>query len=250
LLASVFAIGAVGGVLSGMLGIGGAVVLLPLLTAFAGLSLKQAANVTIVQVVASSLISWLTYRQGHLVHLELALYMGLASALGGLAGGYGSAFLTSRQLEWVFLVVVLAAIGLLFIPANELPPPSGKMPRFNRGLAAASGGLVGALAGLLGAGGGFLIVPIMIAALRVPTRLAIGTSAAITLISSLFAYAGRLLSSEIPAGLAAALVVAAVPCAYVGALVARRIPPRALRVLLGAILFGIAVRGVVLLGTP
>jgi uncharacterized membrane protein YfcA len=223
------------------------VVLLPLLTTFAGLSLKQASNITIVQVVASSLIGWLAYRQGQLVHLRLALFMGVSSAVGGLAGGYASAYFTSRQLEWVFLGVVAVAIALLVIPVDELPQTDGSMPRFNPALAMASGVVVGALAGLLGAGGGFLIVPLMIAALRVPTRLAIGTSSAIKLISSVFAYAGKLLSSEIPADLAAALVLAAVPCTYLGALLARRVSPRSLRLLLGAILLVIAVRGLVLL---
>jgi uncharacterized membrane protein YfcA len=250
LLATIFAIGAAGGVLSGMLGIGGAVVLLPLLTTFAGMSLKQASNITIVQVVASSLIGWLAYRQGQLVHLRLALFMGIASALGGLVGGYASAYFTNRQLEWVFLVVVGIAISLLFIPVNELPQPDGSMPPFNPLLAITSGAVVGMLAGLLGAGGGFLIVPLMIAVIRVPTRMAIGTSAAIKLISSAFAYAGKLLSSEIPMDQAAALVLAAVPCTYLGALLARRVSPRSLRILLGIVLAATAARGVVLLLPP
>lgn len=52
-----------------MLGVGGAVVLLPLLTAFAGLTLKEATNITVVQVMVSSLIGWLSFRRGGLVGL-------------------------------------------------------------------------------------------------------------------------------------------------------------------------------------
>ena len=83
MLLTVFAIGAVGGLVSGMLGVGGAVLLLPLLTSFTGLTLKEAAGLTIVQVVASSLISWVVYQRGHLVHLSLAVSMGIASICGG-----------------------------------------------------------------------------------------------------------------------------------------------------------------------
>ncbi|MGH2353966.1 MAG: sulfite exporter TauE/SafE family protein [Chloroflexota bacterium] len=247
MLTTVFAIGAAGGLLSGMLGVGGAVILLPLLTAFAGLSLKQASGITIVQVVVSSLVSWAAYQRGRLVHLELATYMGSASALGGIAGGYGSSVLSSRTLEWVFLSVVIVAIALLLIPVGELPATSGDLPRFNPVQAIGLGLMVGALAGLLGAGGGFLIVPLMIGALRLPTRLAIGSSPVVILISGSFGFAGKLLAGQIQPDLAAALVVSAAPCAYLGTHIGRRLPSRFLRLLLGTILVLIAVRGVLVL---
>ena len=76
-----------GGLLAGMLGVGGAVVLLPLLTAFAGLTLKEASSITVVQVLVSSFIGGLSFRRGGLVHTRLALWMGSAGAAGGFAGG-------------------------------------------------------------------------------------------------------------------------------------------------------------------
>ncbi len=247
LLITVFAIGASGGLLSGMLGVGGAVILLPLLTTFAGLTLKEAAGITIVQVVAASIISWVVYQQGHLVHLRLALFMGAASAVGGGAAGYVSGYLSSAVLEWVFLAVVVVAIALLLIPFTEMSNASGEMPRFSPPVAAVLGLLVGSLAGLLGAGGGFLIVPLLIGVMRLPTRLAIGTSPVVILISGSFGFAGKLLSFQVQPDLAAALVGGAAPCAYLGTRLGRRLPPRALRLLLGVVLCLIAVRSVVAL---
>jgi uncharacterized membrane protein YfcA len=247
---NVLIIGAVGGVVSGMLGVGGAVILLPLLSTFGGLTLKQASSITIVQVVAASLISWLAYARGRMVHLQLALYMGAASAAGGLVGGIFSKSFSSHTLEWIFFVVVMAAIALLFIPARELVVDAGGFPPFNRWLALGLGGFVGTLAGILGAGGGFLVVPLMISLLRLPTRMAIGSSPVVILVSGSFGFAGKLLSGQIRPDLAAALVIGAAPCAYVGTQIGRRLRTRFLRALLAVILILIALRSAVLLFFP
>ncbi len=247
MLLNIFLIGAAGGLFSGMLGVGGAVILLPLLTTFTGLSLKEASNITIVQVVGAALVSIAAYNRARLVHLSLALHMGAAALLGGLAGGYGSQALPSFALEWLFLFVVVFAIALLFIPVHEAPPSDARLPRFNRYQAMGLGVSVGALAGTLGAGGGFLIVPLMIGALRLPTRLAIGSSPVVILISSLAALSGKLLAGQIQLQPAVALVAGAVPMTYLGTRLGRHLSPRFLRLLLGALLVVIAVRGVVVL---
>ena len=245
MLLDIVLIGAAGGLLSGMLGVGGAVILLPLLTTIAGLTFKEASGLTSVQVVVSSLISWAAYQRGSLVHLRLAVTMGASSAIGGLIAGYGSGRLSNRTLEWIFLGIVLAAIALLLIPIPEPPPPKpGEMPAFNPFLAAGLGLLVGTLAGLLGAGGGFLIVPLLLTVMRLPTRLAIGTSPVVVLISGAAGFAGKLAGGQIDPLLAGALVVGASPCAYLGTLIGRRLPPRALRALLALVLVAIAARAV------
>lgn len=223
---------------------GGAVILLPLLTTFGGLSLKEASNVTVVQVVVSSIIGWWSFRRGKLVHTRLALWMGVAGAIGGFVGGFGSAYFSNRDLEIVFLGVVLAAIALLFLPVRELVIFGDEMPAFNRPFAAALGAIVGVLAGMLGAGGGFLIVPLMIAGLRVPTRLAIGSSSIVKLVSSGAAYAGKLAGSHFDYTLVLVLLAGAIPFTYAGTWIARRVPPWSLRALLTLMLILIAVRTV------
>jgi uncharacterized protein len=232
----------VGGLLSGMLGVGGAVVLLPLLTAFAGLTLKEASSITVVQVLVSSLIGWLSFRRGGLVHTRLALWMGSAGAAGGFAGGYTSGWLTNMDLEVIFLSVVVAAIVLLFLPIHEIAMAGAAMPAFNIPFAVGLGGVVGLLAGMLGAGGGFLIVPLMLTGLRIPMRLAIGSSSIVKLISSSFAYAGKLLATHIDPVLALTLLAGTIPATFVGTWIARRVPPRFLRGLLVVVLIVVAAR--------
>lgn len=216
--------------------------MLPLLTAFAGLTLKEASNVTIAQVVAASIISLVAYQRRGLVYGSLALYMGIASVIGGVAGGVGSRALTSHAVEWLFLVAVSVAIGLLLVPVSE-PAVAHDKPPFARLQAIGLGAMAGTLAGLLGVGGGFLVVPLMIGTMRMPTRLAIGTTPAVILISSSGGLLGKVVSSQMRPELALALVAGAAPCAYVGTLIGRRLPVRTLRILLGAVLVAIAVRG-------
>ncbi len=230
-----------------MLGIGGAVVLLPLLTTFADLTLKEASNVTVVQVVASSLIGWWSYRRGKLVHTRLALVMGGTGAMGGFVGGYFTSYFTNKELELIFLGVVVAAIAMLFYPVKEVGVSSSGMPSFNGVFAAGIGGIVGVLAGLLGAGGGFLIVPMMLVALRIPVHLAIGTSAVVKLISSSFAYAGKLLGTHIDPVLAITLLSTSIPMTYLGTYIAKRVSARFLRFFLTLLLIVIAGRSILIL---
>lgn len=228
-----------------MLGVGGAVVLLPLLTTFTDLSLKEASNITVVQVFASALASIGAYYRRRLIHFSLALYMGGAGFAGGLAGGYGSQALPSTALETLFLFVTLIAIALLFIPVTE-PVTITAAPPFSRAQAIGLGVSVGALAGVLGAGGGFLIVPLLIGVLRLPTRLAIGTSPVVILVGAAAALAGKLVSGQVLLAPAVALVAGAMPSAYFGTHISRRLSPRALRLTLGVVLSAIAVRGAII----
>ncbi len=80
-----------------------------------------------------------------------------------------------------------------------------------------------------------------------PTRLAIGSSPVVILISSLAALSGKLLAGQIQLQPAVALVAGAVPMTYLGTRLGRHLSPRFLRLLLGALLVVIAVRGVVVL---
>jgi uncharacterized membrane protein YfcA len=133
---------------------------------------------------------------------------------------------------------------LLLLPVRETAVAGYDKPPFNRLQAVGLGAMAGTLAGLLGAGGGFLIVPLMIGTMRMPTRLAIGTSPAVILISSSAGLMGKVVSGQMRVDLALALVASAGPCAYLGTLIGRRLPARTLRILLGVVLVAIAVRGV------
>ena len=110
--------------------------------------------------------------------------------------------------------------------------------------------LIGAIGGLLGAGGGFLVVPLLLGVMRLPTRLAIGTAPVVVLLGGAAGFVGKLLGGQVEPRLAAALVLGASPCAYLGTRLGQRLPPRVLRLMLGVLLALIAVRSVYVLLTP
>ncbi len=72
---------------------------------------------------------------------------------------------------------------------------------FNKWLAAALAFIVGVSAGIVGAAGAFILVPIMLVVLKIPTRMTIATSLAITFISSIGATVGKLTTGQFDFGL-------------------------------------------------
>ena len=102
--------------------------------------------------------------------------------------------------------------------------------------------LIGFASGLVGAGGAFLTVPVMIALLRLPVRLAIGTSLAVTVMSALTGVLGKALTAQIPLGPAGAVMLGSLVGARVGARVSRRIPVRVLQIVLAGLVALVAIR--------
>lgn len=68
---------------------------------------------------------------------------------------------------------------------------------FNKTLAILLAVVVGIGSGIVGAGGGFLLVPIMLVVLGIPTRMTIATSLAITFISSIGGMVGKLMTGQV-----------------------------------------------------
>lgn len=236
-------LGAVGSFISGLLGVGGALVMIPLLLyvppliGVGVLDMKTVAAVTMVQVFVASLSGMLAHRRHQAVHRDLALVGGIAMAAGAFAGALLSKFVNDRWLLLVFALMVTAAAALLVIPTEWLaPPPLVPAPdgslRFSRPRTAAVAAGVGIAAGLVGAGAGFLLVPLLLAVVGVPMRVSIGSSLAITAVASTAGVAGKLLTGQVPAVPTLLVCLGAVPSAQLGAAVSRRLAPPHLRLAL------------------
>mgnify|MGYP001573916139 CR=1 FL=1 len=243
------ALGFVGAFVTGLLGVGGAIVMIPLLLyvppflGIGSLGIKTVAAVTMVQVFAASLSGVLAHGRQQTVDRELALFGGLSMALASLIGAVSSKFVGERVLLGVFAVMATLAAPLMLLPVRE--PRSrvpGKDERVNRPAAAGLSAVVGFMAGLVGVGGAFLLVPILIFALGVSTHTAIGSSLAMTAISAFAGFIGKLATGQIPLAPSVAVVVGALPGAQVGAQLSRRIEAGLLRTLLAAIIILTAVR--------
>ena len=197
LLLALAALGSFAGFLAGLLGVGGALVMIPFLTFLlhhldipTDMSVKMAIATGMSTIVITSLASTRAHHQAGAVRWDL--FKGIAPGL-----VLGSA-LSSL---WLFAVIKGSVLALLFsfftafsatqMLLDKKPKPSRQMP----GTLGQSmvGGLIGMFSGLVGAGGAFISVPFMTWC-NVPLRQAVGTSAALGFPIALANAAGYMLS--------------------------------------------------------
>jgi len=228
-------IGLMGGFLSGLLGLGGGVILLPLLTFVGRVPLKLATGTTLIQIFIAAAIGMLPhYRQGR-VDSKAGILLGVSGIAGGFIGSLLSVQLSVRSLQFIYLFVVALAMILLFIPL-KLEDKNYKKGNFNKALGMTIGFGVGILAGLLGVGGGFIIIPLMTYFLKIPLRVAIGTSLLIILISSLGTLGAKFKIGHVDLLITLLVISGSVIGAFLGAFVSRRTHVKSLRLVLLSIL--------------
>ncbi len=244
-------LGFVGAFIAGLLGIGGAIIMIPLLLYVPGglglgsLDMRMVAALSMVQVFFAAAAGVIAHSAHGSVHRELAISAGAAAALGSLLGGIGSRWVSSWGLLLVFALMATLGAGLMWAAPEERggdgsPKPDEKGP--SRPSAAAIGVVVGVMAGLVGAGGAFLLIPLLITVLKVPTRLTIGSSLAITLWPASTGFLGKLVTAQIPFGPAVVLVLGALPGVALGEWASRRTRVRTLRGLLTILIALAAIR--------
>jgi uncharacterized membrane protein YfcA len=97
-------------------------------------------------------------------------------------------------------------------------------------------GTVGVAAGLIGAGGAFLLVPLLLVVVKVPIRLAIGSSLGIIALGATAGFIGKLATGQVPLAAALAVAVGALPGAQVGATLSYRVAGHRLKWVLAAVI--------------
>ncbi|CAM5635853.1 putative membrane transporter protein OS=Lysinibacillus sphaericus OX=1421 GN=LS41612_02065 PE=3 SV=1 [Lysinibacillus sphaericus] len=202
---TIFLIGFVGSYISGMLGIGGSIIKYPMLLyippllGFTAFTAHEVSGISAVQVFFASIAGVWAYRKGGYLNKSLIIYMGGAILAGSFVGSFGSQYLSEAGVNIVYGILALIAAIMMFIPKKQIDDKPMNDVTFNKPVAVILAFIVGIGSGIVGAAGGFLLVPIMLVVLRIPTRMTIATSLAITFISSIM---GRTMSSNDGAGIA------------------------------------------------
>ena len=232
----------VSGFLSGLLGIGGGIVMAPLLLyvpplfGFTPLSMHVVAGLTIVQGLTACTSGVVVHRRFNCVSGGLTCWMGVTIFVTALFGGAAAGQVANEVLLLlIFALLAMVAAVLIFVPvANDSEHPDLAEFSFSRVRAVVAAGSVGLLGGMVGQGGSFILIPLMTSFVQVPTRIAIGSNMAIVFLSSLAAFLGKALTGQIVWPLALVIAVVVVPAAQLGGLVSQRVPVARLRMLLGA----------------
>jgi uncharacterized membrane protein YfcA len=224
---------------SGVTGLGGALLLIPVLLGVppllggVALSAKEGAGLSAVHVSAAAVIGAALNGRRSYVNLGLVARIGAPMAPAGLVGAIASAALPNGAILAVYATMATAALALLLLPLDAAVEDVVPVPwRTGAGV----GAVVGLLAGVVGAGGAFLLIPLMVRRLHVPLRVAVGSSLAITLASAAAALVGKLGAGQVPLHLAPWIVGGAVPGALLGAQLGHRLPANGLRLVLLALI--------------
>jgi uncharacterized membrane protein YfcA len=235
------------GMASGMLGVGGCFIMIPVqfwvLTSMgfdARIAILVAFGTNLLVVLPTALSGTYRHSMKGSVLWRPAMIMGSACGITSILGVYVATLLAGTALTMLFgLVILVGAIRMLTAkpPTAEAHPPENDLPYILLGLP------IGFICGLLGICGGVLIIPILVVGLRFSMHMAIGTSTALMAIISVFATLYYAIYGLGVAGLPeysigyvnllqfVLLAATSVPMAQVGAHIAHRIPGKQLKLI-------------------
>lgn len=249
LLVTLFLIGLFGAFFSGLLGLGGAIILVPLLLylpplmGIGTLDMKQVSGITIIVVFASALSGLLVQNKNRFVSKSLVAVMGVTAIVASFIGAVYSKSTTSDVLLTIFAFMAAFAAIIMVISRKE---QGEDLPveeiQYNKIAAVAISIILGFIGGMVGAPGAYIFTPLIIYVLKVPTKVAIGSTLGIAFIASVSGAAGKLITGQVPYLLTVAVVLGAVPGARFGAKYTKRVPAATLRKALAVVIAFAAIR--------
>ena len=244
----IFIIGFVGSFVSGMVGIGGSIIkypmllYIPVMLGYTAFSAHEVSGISAIQVFFATIAGVWAYRGSGYLNKTLIAYMGGAILVGSFIGGYGSTLLSEQAINIVYAVLATIAVVMMFMPKKGVDDIPLDQVTFNKWLAAGLAFIVGIAAGIVGAAGAFILVPIMLVVLKIPTRMTIATSLAITFLSSIGATVGKIVTDQILYGPAAVMIVASILAAPLGAKLGQKMNTKYLQWILALLILATAIK--------
>jgi uncharacterized protein len=251
------------GLVGALLGLGGGIFLVPVMVVLFGVDAQTAIVASLVSVIATSSGSAASYVKEGLSDLRVAMFLEVATVMGGLVGALVSVTLLagrSQVLTLIFVPIVVIGAVLMYrtraVDVRPHPPPDAWADRLNlhtRYFDAARNdwvsyrvtgtkpgllvsGLAGIVSGLLGIGGGIFYVPGMNALMNVPFRVATATSNFMIGVTATAGALVYLLFGHLAVGLAAPVVIGVLAGSLTGARLHRTAPATTLKALFVPIL--------------
>lgn len=240
-------VGFFAGIIGALAGVGGGIIITPLLNLYFGIPLPQAIGTSLVAVITTSTASSSIHVQRHVTDIKLGLTLELATALGAAIAAYCAVFVNRSYIALLFSFFMLYSAYTLISRiwkergssnnySREIPAYTPK--RYPLGLAASL--VAGGMSGLLGIGGGPIKVPVMYIFMEVPLLVATATSnfmIGVTAAASAFVYFRR---GDVLPSVAGPLVVGVFIGSLFGAKAAPKIQQKHVMILLAVIMLYLA----------
>ena len=263
-------VGVLIGIASGLLGIGGGTVMVPIFRLAFGMSATMSTATSLFAIIPTSISGAISHVKGKTCIPAL----GIAAGLGGACLSPVGVWLAQLSPDWLVMLAAALIIGYsainMFKKAFKLRP-AGQPAEGADAAAAASltssgdaaaaaptaddsslsrkqllqGAAIGLVAGLasgyVGVGGGFIMVPLMLSIIGIPMRRASGTSLIAVMILAIPGVIEQGIIGNINYLAGIAIVIGTIPGAVIGARLVTKVPERTLRLLFGCFLIVAAV---------
>lgn len=232
-------IGVAGGLLSGMFGVGGGIILVPLLVAFAGIDQRRASATSLLAILPTALAGSVTYALNGAIDLVAAGII----AVGAVGGAFIGTALLRRipivWLRWIFIAVLVVVAARMLFLEPERGEPLALTPLLV--LAYLALGLVmGIASGLLGVGGGIIAVPALVALFGISDLIAKGTSLLVMVPTTISGTINNRRAGLVDVRTALIVGASAAATSIVGANIALALPARTAAILFAVFLVAIA----------
>ncbi|MCC6269893.1 MAG: sulfite exporter TauE/SafE family protein [Microbacteriaceae bacterium] len=217
------------GVSLGLLGGGGAILTVPILTYIVGMEPRAAIASSLFIVGTTSVVAMLRHATARRVRWNTGVTFGVASMAGAFGGGIAGGYSPGVVLMILFAIMMVVAATAMIRGRKNAPTEVGEDTPLRFSRVAIIGILIGFATGLVGAGGGFLLVPALNLLGGLPMAVAVGTSLLVIAMNSAAGFAGYLFSVSLDWPTVLAFAAAAIAGSFVGTKLAGVVPDKALR---------------------
>ncbi|WP_426462057.1 sulfite exporter TauE/SafE family protein [Staphylococcus equorum] len=219
-------IGIFGGFISGLVGIGGAIIiypailLLPPLFGAPAYSAYIASGLTSSQVFFSTLSGSIKARKKPEFSPQLVIYMGGGMIVGSVFGALLANLFNAAFINVIYIIIAVLALILMFIKVKS----SSQTSQFNGPLLISIGVIIGIISGIVGAGGAFIIIPILLLVFKLQMNTVVANSIVIAFMSSIGAFIIKFMQGYIPMADALFLIIGSILFAPLGLKVGNKVP--------------------------
>lgn len=239
LLIAAALVGVVIGIFSGLLGIGGGMVMVPVFRLVFGMSPIASTATSLFAIIPTSISGGIQRIRNHTCVVKLGIAMGVGGAITSSLG----VALAQVVPGWAIMVTAAVVIGYSsftsFKKALEKPGQQkaaaqeaafeGQFSGRQYAVAVVIGAFAGLVSGFIGVGGGFIMVPLMMSFIGMSMRLASGTSLVAVMLLVTPAAIEQCILGNVNYLVGLAVICGSIPGSIVGARLAARLPERMLR---------------------